>query len=368
MRVIATLLLLLMTGIFIATTAVRIDWFWIPYVRAFAEAGMVGACADWFAVVALFRHPLGLPIPHTAIVPRNKERIGPALGRFITGNFLNTKVAHERLARIDLVGWIKRWLDNPANTARLGRNVGLMLPQILSAVPAAEIRELLAGIARYGIESVPAAPLASRLLALAWAHGEAQAVLDQALDFAREALARNKDAISQKVSEKSSRWIPRWVDNLIAERVMNGLLATMSAMHDPAHPWRIELRNAVERLIADLATDPGLYARLCAGRGDQGRAARKPAAHRTSPQPMDRDRERSLRRAPDTGRVGGARDRPRAEQSRPLAGKRAKSPSPPQPLDSARRPARIAAAPRRDRGLCVAGRAELGHRNAGQQA
>src|SRR5262249_27140513 len=88
MRIIATSLLVLMTVIFVATTAARVDWRWLPYLRAFAEAGMVGACADWFAVVALFRHPLGIPIPHTAIVPNNKARIGPALGRFITNNFL----------------------------------------------------------------------------------------------------------------------------------------------------------------------------------------------------------------------------------------------------------------------------------------
>ena len=85
MRTIATLLLVVMTAIFVATTMIKYDWPWLPYVRAFAEAGMVGACADWFAVVALFRRPLGLPIPHTGIVPNNKERIGAALGRFIGG-------------------------------------------------------------------------------------------------------------------------------------------------------------------------------------------------------------------------------------------------------------------------------------------
>src|SRR3974390_2907296 len=110
MRALALSLLLLMTALFVATSTIHVDWPWLPYLRAFAEAGMVGACADWFAVVALFRHPLGLPIPHTAIVPNNKARIGPALGRFITNNFLNTKVAHERLAGIDIVGWTARWL------------------------------------------------------------------------------------------------------------------------------------------------------------------------------------------------------------------------------------------------------------------
>src|ERR1700751_3075464 len=119
MRLFATLLLVLMTAIFIATTAIKLDWPWIPYLRGFAEAGMVGACADWFAIVALFRRPLGLPIPHTGIIPNNKERIGAALGRFITNNFLTAKVLNERLAGIDTVGAFARWVGEPSNASRL---------------------------------------------------------------------------------------------------------------------------------------------------------------------------------------------------------------------------------------------------------
>jgi uncharacterized membrane-anchored protein YjiN (DUF445 family) len=94
-----------------------------------------------------------------------------------------------------------------------------------------------------------------------WAHGEAQALFEQALEFAESSLARHKGVISQKVSEKSSRWVPRWLDNFIADPVMNGLLATVTEMRNPDHPWRLELRKAIERLIADLATDPHFYAR-----------------------------------------------------------------------------------------------------------
>src|SRR5579872_416552 len=101
MRAIATLLLVAMTGVFVAAALAEPRWPWLAYVRAFAEAGMVGACADWFAVVALFRHPLGIPIPHTAIVPHNKARIAGAMGRFISTNFLTPKVLSERLSEID---------------------------------------------------------------------------------------------------------------------------------------------------------------------------------------------------------------------------------------------------------------------------
>ena len=261
MRLLATLLLVLMTAIFIVTTAVKLDWPWIPYVRAFAEAGMVGACADWFAIVALFRRPLGLPIPHTGIVPNNKDRIGKALGNFITNNFLTAAVMNERLARIDMVGALARWLSEPANAKRLGDYVALQLPQIARSLPLPRIGELIGTIAQQAAQAIPAAPVASKLLAIVWAQGEAQALLAQAIEQSEAWLAGNKDVLTDKVSERSSRWIPKWIDRMIAEKVLNGLLGTLAEMRDPLHPWRVELRKTVEKLIAELATDPQMRAR-----------------------------------------------------------------------------------------------------------
>ena len=124
MRTIATLLLVLMAVIFLALRRAPPDWTWAPYVRAFAEAGMVGACADWFAVVALFRRPLRLPIPHTAVVPENKRRIGAAMGRFITNNFLSPRVAIARLSSVDFVGLAARWLEDEGNARAAAAAVG----------------------------------------------------------------------------------------------------------------------------------------------------------------------------------------------------------------------------------------------------
>jgi uncharacterized membrane-anchored protein YjiN (DUF445 family) len=260
MRAIALALLGLMTLIFIATSVARVDWAWVPYVRAFAEAGMVGACADWFAVVALFRHPFGIPIPHTGIVPNNKDRIGAALGRFITNNFLSPRVAHEQLIRIDVVGWIARWINDPENAKQLTQYVGAALPRLLRSLAQPELGNFVGDVARRGIESIPAAPLASKVLAVVWAGGAAQIALERALDFGESSLRRNKRTISRIVSEHSSRWIPRWIDNVIAERVMTGLLTTSQELRNPDHPWRVELTQMVEKLIADLATDPDMYA------------------------------------------------------------------------------------------------------------
>jgi uncharacterized membrane-anchored protein YjiN (DUF445 family) len=260
MRAIALLLLALMTVIFVITTAVKVDWPWLPYLRAFAEAGMVGACADWFAVVALFRRPFGLPIPHTGIVPNNKDRIGAALGRFVSNNFLNPKDAHAQLARVDIVGWTMRWINDPANSRQLTQYVSMLVPQILKSLPGPELGEFLGGIARRGIEAVPAAPLASKVLAVAWAGGAAQAAIERAIELGESSLTRHKPEIQRMVSEQSWRWMPRWIDNAVADRVMAGLLSTMRGMRDPEHPWRVELREAVEKLIADLANDPDMRA------------------------------------------------------------------------------------------------------------
>jgi uncharacterized membrane-anchored protein YjiN (DUF445 family) len=260
MRAVATLLLVAMTVLFLACILTRLDWPFIPYLRAFAEAGMVGACADWFAVVALFRHPFGVPIPHTAVVPQNKQRIGGALGRFITNNFLSPRVASARLRRIDVVAFAAHWIEDPDNSAKLGQWVARIAPRAIGQIPSADLGAFLGRIARSGVESIPAAPLASKVLSVLWAEGAAQTLLEQALDFAEASLLSHKDFITQKVTEQSSRWIPKWVDNMIAARVMNGLLSTMREMRAPDHPWRAELRKAVEKFIQDLASDPAFHA------------------------------------------------------------------------------------------------------------
>jgi uncharacterized membrane-anchored protein YjiN (DUF445 family) len=260
MRTIATLLLALMTIVFVLSATTKLEWPWLPYVRAFSEAGMIGACADWFAVVALFRRPLGLPIPHTGIVPNNKERIGTALGRFITNNFLTAGVLNERLARIDVVGALAQWMGEPTNAARLAHYVALALPKIIRSLPGPQIGKFLGQAARQGIEAVPAAPFASRVLAVVWAQGEAQALLARAIEQGEATLASRRTYIARKISEQSSRWIPRWIDQIIADKLMDGMLSTLAEMRDPSHPWRIELQNAVEKLINDLAADPQMHA------------------------------------------------------------------------------------------------------------
>jgi uncharacterized membrane-anchored protein YjiN (DUF445 family) len=261
MRFLATALLVLMFLIFVATSYAEQQWPWLAYPRAFAEAGMIGACADWFAVVALFRHPLGLPIPHTAIVPRSKERIGIAIGRFTANNFLSPRVLAERIREVDIAGWIARWLKKPGNAHSVAQRTASVLREVLRALPREDVNAFLTRAARFGIETMPAAPLASRLLALVWAHGEMQTLIEHGISSASAALKRNRETIKQKVSQRSYRLIPKWIDGILADRIVAGLTQTLEEMREPSHPWRIELSTAVEKLIADLAENPDMLAR-----------------------------------------------------------------------------------------------------------
>ena len=261
MRLFASALLALMTAIFIATYLTKLEWTWLAYLRAFAEAGMIGACADWFAVVALFRHPLGIPIPHTAIVPQNKERIGGAIGRFISNNFLSPKVLTAKIREIDPVGWGAHWLLDTDNASRIAQRVAMSLPQILRAMPRDELNAFLARAARSGIEAVPAAPLASKILSVLWAQGETQALVERAIDLAARALTDNRDRIKVTVTQKSSRFIPEMGrrHRCRQDRERADATARRDAQSRPSLAHRT--RRAVDRLIDDLATEPDMYAR-----------------------------------------------------------------------------------------------------------
>ncbi|MBV8238241.1 MAG: DUF445 domain-containing protein [Sphingomonas sp.] len=261
MRTLATALLVVMLLVFLATSMAQPHWPWLAYPRAFAEAGMIGACADWFAVVALFRHPLGIPIPHTAIVPQSKQRIAVALGRFIANNFLSPRVVGDRIRDVDIAGWAAHWIERPTHARSTAQRTVSAVHQALQATPSAEINAFLTRRTRQGIAAIPAGPLASRVLALLWAHGNAQALVERLITSASVALANNKETIRKKVSQRSYRFVPKWVDGMVADRVISGVSQTLDEMREPNHPWRVELKAEIERLIDRLATDPDYLAR-----------------------------------------------------------------------------------------------------------
>ena len=194
------------------------------------------------------------------MVPENKRRIGAAMGRFITNNFLSPRVAIARLASVDFVGLAARWLQEERNAHAVAVSVGRAVPYALDLLPKAAVDEWVAFAARRGVEAVPAAPLASRGLSILWAQGAGQTLLDQGLDFVETTLERHKATIVKHVAQKSWRWIPKWVDDMIAAKVINGLTETLREMRDPDHPWREQANALVEKLIDDLANDPEMRA------------------------------------------------------------------------------------------------------------
>lgn len=264
MKRLATGLLALMFVVFVATLLAQDRWPamapTLSYVRAFAEAAMVGAIADWFAVVALFRRPFGLPIPHTAIIPRNKDRIGRSLGRFITNNFLAPGLVAQRLDALDAAGRLSQWLSEPATAEGIARRVAGWAPALLDALDDEAARDFARATMTRALGSVQAAPLAARVLSVLIAHGHHQDLFDRFLDVTAGFLLRNEEMIRERVSDRSWKWMPKWVDRKLADKVMDGSLDTLAELRDPNHPWRAEFQAASLRLCERLAHDPHFLA------------------------------------------------------------------------------------------------------------
>ncbi|MGE5477171.1 MAG: DUF445 domain-containing protein [Bacteroidales bacterium] len=261
MKRLAAGLLALMFALFVAALLGQERWPQLSFVRAFAEAAMVGAIADWFAVVALFRRPFGLPIPHTAIIPRNKDRIGRSLGRFIANNFLAPGLVSAKLDSLDAAGRLARWLAEPATAERIAKRAAGLAPALLDALDDDAARGFARATMTRALGSLQAAPLAARVLSVLVARGHHQELFDRFLDIAADFLLRNEEIIRERVTDRSWKWLPRWVDRRLADKVMDGSLDTLAELRDPGHPWRAEFQAASLRFCERLAHDPALRAK-----------------------------------------------------------------------------------------------------------
>ena len=261
MKRVATLLLLAMALLFVATYLVT-PAPWVGYVRAFAEAAMVGALADWFAVTALFRHPLGLPIPHTAIVPENKDRLGDALARFVRQNFLTPDVLAPRLADIEFGRRLGQWLQRDGNATRVARDAGALVAWLLRTVDDDAIRRFLGNNLELGMRQIKASQLISRVLALLTAEGRHQRLVDEVVKVLREQLFENRLRIRDRIGTRTPWWMPDFVDDEIYDKIMTELEHMLDHIGDnPHHPARLKFNDATEELIRNLAEDPAMIAR-----------------------------------------------------------------------------------------------------------
>ncbi len=259
MRRLATGLLLLMLAVFIVTSMWQARLPWLAYLRAFAEAATIGACADWFAVTALFRHPFGIPIPHTAIVPRNQQRIGEALGRFICNNFLAPEVIEARLAGFDAAGWAANWLAKPGHTRLVVQRLSSTAPLLVDLLGHERVRQFARDTLRKGIDSIAVAPLTARALLVVLSHGQDQKLFDLGIEVGADLLNKNSESIRAKLAKRSASWVPGWVDAKLADKLLSGLNDFLVETRDPTHPLRAEFRALLEKLHRRLSDDPTLY-------------------------------------------------------------------------------------------------------------
>jgi uncharacterized membrane-anchored protein YjiN (DUF445 family) len=262
MRVFATALLVAMVIALLAANALLDRWPWLGAVRAFAEAALIGGLADWFAVTALFRRPLGLPIPHTAIVPNRKDEIGRALARFIRDNFLVREAIERRLARTDLAARLGGWLAKNENAARVTRDLGAALDWLLRASDGNELRNGLGTILRGAFGAVPVSSGLAALLEVLLSGAHAQTLIDKLVELARAQLESQRVLIRVRIHERSPWWLPKFVDQQIFDELVGGLEQILDAIaSDPRHPARTEIADALKSLKDSLANDPALAAR-----------------------------------------------------------------------------------------------------------
>ena len=266
MRLVATALLVAMAALFLASRAlapVHPAW---GFVQAFSEAAMVGGLADWFAVTALFRHPLGLPIPHTAIVPRNKDRIGDTLAVFLRTNFLQPVVIARRMRRLDVAGAIVRWLTDPPEGAggRFRQGASKMVAQLLEGLDP----QRLGGMVKAGIagrlRDTALAPILGQLLTAMIAGNRHAPLLDSTIRWSARALAANEHLIRQMVHERAGS-VMRWtgLDETVADKLIDGLERLIVEMSEnPEHPLRLKVEEGLDRLAWDLQHDPDTALRV----------------------------------------------------------------------------------------------------------
>jgi len=259
MKIVATGLLVVMAAVFIATRALQPRYPWLGYVKAFAEAAMVGGLADWFAVTALFRHPLGLPIPHTAIIPRNKDRIGEALASFIRENFLIPSVVARRMQRLDVAAAAGRFLQTPASEGnRIRAGASRLIADIFESLDDERLGGIVKGAISTRLRKTEVSPLLGHALASAINEDRHVPMLEAAIRWTARALDANEQLIRDMVHKKAN-WVLKLagLETKLADSVVDGLRKLTAEMStDPAHPVRQKVEEALAQLANDLQTRP----------------------------------------------------------------------------------------------------------------
>jgi uncharacterized membrane-anchored protein YjiN (DUF445 family) len=259
MRTLAVSLLLLAAAVYLLT--LDQDGF-LGFVNAGAEASMVGAIADWFAVTALFRHPLGLPIPHTALVPNRKDDLGRSLEEFVGANFLQEGVIRERLASAQPSLRIGHWLADPDNSKRVVDEVATVLRTGLTRVRDEDMASLVEDVLLPRLKAEPISPIAGSLLEEVVRDRAHHGLVDLALDEAHRWLVENEETFLEIVGERAPWWSPQALNDRVTHRIHIEVVAWVDDIRkDPYHHARTALDSMLEQLARDLLTDPATQER-----------------------------------------------------------------------------------------------------------
>jgi uncharacterized membrane-anchored protein YjiN (DUF445 family) len=261
-RLRATALLAGVTVLFVAVTAAGAHGLLLGYVQAGAEASMVGGVADWFAVTALFRHPLGLPIPHTAVIVERKDQFAVTLGRFVQENFLNADVLAERIRAAALVPRLAAWLTDQANAAKFAGYAADAVVTVAEAFRDEDVQQVLTAELTRLVDSVEVAPLAGRALRVIIAEGHHAGLFNVLLSGADRYLAEHYEEFREVFAGESPRWVPDAVYRRVFDRLYSRLRQRLVAMAaDPDDESRHQFDAWVAGLPDRLETSPELRER-----------------------------------------------------------------------------------------------------------
>ena len=262
MKFIATALLVLAFIIFVVASIFEDTSIWVGFVRAMSEAAMAGALADWFAVTALFRRPLNLKIPHTAIIPNRKDIIGENLGRFVKNNFLSEEVILDKIHSVDVTRTAAEWLSRPDHSALIANHVAMGLTTVIQMMKSEDIQDLIAYSVAARVRSTPLAPLLGDLLALLISGHRGRELLYGMISLGGRLLEENKAAIQQKISQETPWWLPQSVDRAIYQKIVDTVDETLQEVKDDAeHPLYEQFKVFINDFTTDLQHSPEILTR-----------------------------------------------------------------------------------------------------------
>ena len=262
MKIRATGLLVLMGIVFIVARAYEVQYPWLGYVRATAEASMVGGIADWFAITALFRHPLNIPIPHTAIIPNRKDRIGRSLGNFVQNNFLSPEVLTTKLRAAQISRRAAEWLSAPEHARTAAQYITSVLRGAGNVVRDEDVHALLDRTVVEPLRQMPIAPVLAKGLGLLTVDDRHQQLLDRVIQGLSRLVAENEALIRDRIAQESPWWVPKVVDDRIHQKVLGGIERTLfEVAEDPDHPLRHQFDELLADWIVQLQESPEVIAR-----------------------------------------------------------------------------------------------------------